>query len=501
MLETLPDLPRAATDVTRPPLARGPVYAAALTLGVLLTAASGGYGYHRDELYFRLLRPAWGYVDQPPLTPLLARGFTGLLGDAVWAERVPATLATMVSVVVVALVTREFGGGRAAQALSAWGYAFASIPLIMGHALLTSTIDLPVWPAVVLFIARAVLRAQPRWWLAAGAVVGLSMYNKLLVAVLLVALAAGLAATAPRRLLSRWVLAGVALALIVGAPNLVYQVTHSWPQLSMGRALAANNAGEVRVAMWPFLLLMLGPPLVPVWVAGWVALWRRPQWRSMRFVAVAFPVLLVLVCLMGAQFYYPFGLLAVLWAVGCVPACEWASGRGRRRLLVAGVAVNAAVSMVLALPLVPVDMLHVTPIAGTNQVARDSIGWPTYVRQIASAWATVPSAERHRTVVLASNYGEAGAVDRYGARYGLPAVYSAQNALYDQARPPADATTAVVVGGQWHEATALFASCTVATHLDNALDVDTEEQGEPVGVCRGPIGGWSRVWPALRHLD
>ena len=78
---------------------------------------------------------------------------------------------------VVALVTRELGGGRPAQALCAWGYAFASLTLIMGHVLLTSTLDLVVWPAVLLFVIRAQLRHQPQWWLAAiftavGAAVG-----------------------------------------------------------------------------------------------------------------------------------------------------------------------------------------------------------------------------------------------------------------------------------------------------------------------------------------
>ena len=50
-----------------PPLARGPVFAAMAALALVLTLSSGGYGYHRDELYFRLLPPAWGYLDQPPL--------------------------------------------------------------------------------------------------------------------------------------------------------------------------------------------------------------------------------------------------------------------------------------------------------------------------------------------------------------------------------------------------------------------------------------------------
>lgn len=482
-----------------PGVARGPVLAAMLALAVALTALSGRYGYHRDELYFRLLHPAWGYVDQPPLTPLLARASTRLIADQVWAMRIPATMAAVASVLVVALITCELGGGRRAQALCAWGYGFASLPLIMGHVLLTSTVDLPVWPAVVLFAIRAQLRRQPRWWLAAGLVVGLSMYNKLLVAVLLVALAAGLALVGPRSVLwSKWVLGGATLALVVGSPNLIYQAAHGWPQLAMGRALADNNAGEVRGMMWIFLLLLLGPPLVPIWAAGLLGLLRRPEWRAVRFLAAAFPVLLALAFVMGAQVYYPFGLLAVLFAAGCIPAAEWLA---RHRSGLAAVVLNAAVSMVIGLPLIPLSSLGGTPVPAVNQVARDSVGWPAYVRQIAAAYAALPGADRRQAVIVTSNYGEAGAVDRYGGRYHLPAVFSGQNQLYYQARPPASARIAVFVGGQLPYARRLFGACAIVAHLDNEADVENEEQDQPVAVCRDPIGGWPTVWPALQHLD
>jgi 4-amino-4-deoxy-L-arabinose transferase-like glycosyltransferase len=489
-----------STEHVVPRLARGPVFGAALAVGVLLTVFSSGYGYDRDELYFRMLHPAWGYVDQPPLTPLLARGFSALFADATWAIRIPATLATMTSVLVVALLTREFGGGRSAQTLAAWAYAFAAIPIIMGHGLLTSTIDLPVWPAVVLFAVRAVLREQPQWWLAAGAVVGLSMYNKLLVAVLLVALVVGVLLVGPRRLLvSRWVLAAGALALVIGSPNLIYQATNGWPQLKMGRALARNNAGDVHVQMWPFLILMLGPPLAAIWITGLVWLWRRP---ALRFIAAAFPVLLVLVFVMGAQFYYPLGLQVVLFAAGCAPAWDWLSrARVWRGIFMVGVAVNVAVSLVLGLPLVPSGSLGDTPVAAINLVARDSVGWPRYVAEIAEVYSRVPVASRATTIVYASNYGEAGAVARYGGRYRLPTVYSGQNQLYFERRPPDSATSIVFVGGQYYDARDRFESCTVHAHLDNEIDVDNEEQGEPVAICRDPVGGWSRVWPTMAHLD
>jgi hypothetical protein len=481
------------------PLARGPVLAAVGVLVVVLSAVSTRYGLHRDELYFRMLDPAWGYVDQPPLAPLLVHGFTGVLGDTVWAIRIPATLSAAGSVVVVALVTRELGGGRGAQALCAWAYAFAALPLAFGHVFLTASLDLVVWPGVLLLIMRALLRDEPRWWLAAGLLVGLSTYNKLLIAILLAAIGAGLAIAGPRRpLRSPWVLGAAALALAVGAPNFVYQATHHWPQLSMGRALSKENGADVRLTMWPFLAVLLGPPLVPIWIAGLVGLVRRPAWRPVRGLAPAFAVLLLLVCAMGSQLYYPLGLLAVLFAAGCVPAAEWmARSRIRGRVVAAGVALNAAVSAVISLPLLPLSALGAGPVPAMNEAVGDQVGWPAYVGQIAAVYRRLPPADAAHAVIVTSNYGEAGAVARYGR--GLPRVYSGHNQLYVVARPPASASVAVFVGGQLVSARTRFRSCTVAARLDDGVGVDNEEQGEPVAVCRGPIGGWPAVWPALEH--
>lgn len=487
----------------RRPFAAGPVLAAMAAQAAVLSVVSNGYGYHRDELYFRMLRPAWGYVDQPPLTPLLARA-TEHIADAAWALRIPATIASIASVLLVALLAREVGGSRVAQGLAAWGYAFASFPLIIGHVLLTASIDATVWLAVLLFVVRAVLRDRPTAWLWAGAVAGVGLYNKLLLVVLLVALLAGLLVAGPRRvLLSRHVLAAIAIAVVVGLPNLVYQAMNGWPQVSFGRQLSAHNSGDVRTQMWYLLLLLLGPPLVLVWGAGILALLRRPQWRPLRFLVPAFVVLLVLVFVMGSQPYYEFGLLAALFAIGCVPLADWLARGGRGRAWTVGVlgGLNAVISALIALPLIPVTTLGSTPIPGINQTARDTVGWPAYVAEIANAYDDLPAAQRQQAVIVASNYGEAGAIARYGAAHRLPAVYSGQNQLYYRARPPESARVAVLVGGQVAEARRWFASCRIVGHLDDRVDVDNEEQGEPIAVCHDPAGGWRAAWPKFRHED
>jgi len=479
-----------STDVTGvPPVAWRRVVPPAVLVVVVLSVFSNGYGYDRDELYFAMLRPAWGYVDQPPLTPLVAHGLSLLYDGGPWLTRIPATLCAGASLVLTALIARELGGGAKAQAWTAWGMATTSAVLLLGHAFLTSSLDLVAWPLVCLLVLRAELRREPRWWLVAGAVAGLATYNKLLVLVLLAGIVAGLALVGPRRRLgSPYVWGGAVLTLLLGLPNLVYQLTHDLAQLRMGRALSENNAGDVRVDMWILLLVLLGPPLVVIWVAGLRALWRDPR---VRFLVVVFAVVVVFTFVSGAQPHYPVFILPIPFAAGIV-----AMERHLGRVWGAIFALNGAVSLVLGLPLVPVGSVGSTPIPDVNLLVQDSIGWPAYVRQVTAVYDALP--DRAHAAVFASNYGEAGSVHHY--RPDVP-VYSAQNALYDQARPPDSVTTIVVVGGQYGDVRPLFDRCQVRTHLDNGVDVDNEEQGEPVAVCTGPTAPWTVLWPRLHHLD
>ncbi|MEU8661657.1 glycosyltransferase family 39 protein, partial [Actinoplanes philippinensis] len=200
-------------ESARRPYAWWPVglIASAATLLLLITA--GGYGYHRDELYFRILgeHPQWGYVDQPPFTPMLVRLGIEAFGDTLWAIRVPAAVLLGLTALAVAAIAREAGGGTAAQSLAAAG-VFGVVPLSSAHVTSTSAPDLLVWTGVLYFVVRALLSDRPRSWAYAGAVAGLGLWNKHLVLLLLLCLGVALLLAGPREVLrSRHVWIGVAL--------------------------------------------------------------------------------------------------------------------------------------------------------------------------------------------------------------------------------------------------------------------------------------------------
>jgi hypothetical protein len=250
----------------------------------------------------------------------------------------------------------------------------------------------------------------------------------------------------------------------------------------------------------PLQFLLIGPPLAPVWIAGLVALLRHRDVRPWRPLGTAYLVLLAILFVLGGKGYYAAPLLLCLLAPGAIVVERWSAGRSlRRTLLVVAVLVTAATSAVIALPLVPVAHLADTPIPDLNEEAGETVGWPELVRSVARVRDALPPAERDRAVVFTENYGEAGAVDRYGPALGVPHAYSGHNAYWRFGKPPDGAAPVIVLG--YEGVPPNFVGCGRAASVDNGVGVENEEQGGAVWLCAGPQLPWSRLWPRLRHLD
>jgi hypothetical protein len=249
----------------------------------------------------------------------------------------------------------------------------------------------------------------------------------------------------------------------------------------------------------PFQFLLVSPVLAPVWIAGLVRLFRHPALRPVRFVAWAWIVLAVVFMATGGKPYYLAGLLPALLGAGGGAVDEWLErGRAavRRALLVAGIATSAAVSLIVSLPVLPAGDSDV--VVAVNGDVGETIGWPELVRSVASVERDLPG--KRRPVILTRNYGEAGAIDRYGPALGLPRAYSGHNGYANWGPPPDRASPVIAIGFDPGERATPLRDCRLVARIDNDADVDNDEQGAPIAVCDGPRHAWSREWPALRRL-
>ncbi len=469
-------------------------------------AVSGRYGYLQDELYFieagRHL--AFGYVDQPPLAPLLTRIVGLVAGTSPTAIRVIPALAGGGVVVLAARLAALFGAGKFGRVLAA--LAMACTPVLLGaaHIANTTPLDLLAWTVVTVCVCTALLRDKPRWWLGAGLAAGIGLQADNLMALLVLAIAIGIACTGHRAVMrTRWPWLGGIVATIIWAPNLAWQATHGWPQLAMASALHhQNNSVADYLGGLPVQLLYLGLLTAPLVVAGVVTLWRTPE---LRFVAITtgIVVLYVLAWVPGKT-YYSDGMAAAVLAAGAAAAERWIA-RGRRParrlgLVLAAPLIGMAVTLPVEMPILPVSQLHHIPASDQRSSLGDTVGWPQLVTAVVTEDRALARAGQRPTSVFTGWYAEAAALDVLGARDHLPPVLSGHNAYWMWGPGRASDRTVLVVDalGQLRP---YFASCRVLTTYYAPYHVQNDWTDIQIGVCTGPVAGWHTFWPHLRHYQ
>ena len=473
-------------------------------------AVSARYGYVRDELYFLAAGQhlAFGYVDQPLLTPLLARISALATGNTLVGLRVLPALALAALVVLTAAMSRLLGAGRTGQILAALATATCAEYLGAMHELTTTTPDFVFWAVTLLLVTRLLASQDPRWWVAIGGCVGVASEAKWNIGFLAAALGAGFLATDARRLLrSRYLLLGCVIAAVLAAPDLIWQAAHGWPSLDVFRALQ-TAAWQNRATYWPAQIFFTGVALTPIWVAGLIWSLRSPQARLFRPLPVACAIVIGLQFLLGGKAYYPGGVYTFLFAAGAVPLERRLAARGRLTARIRPAArtalamlVSGAIGALVAIPVLPARVLHTVPLQKINYDLAETISWPQQVALVARDYDSLPASERRRTTILTGNYGEAGAIDRYGPGLGLPQVYSGANNFWLWGPPPVADTAAIAVNIDPALLRREFAHVRRIGTFWNGLGVSDDEQGAPIYLATGLRSSWAQAWPAFRDYS
>lgn len=490
-----------------------PAIAAAATFAFHL-AANPHYGFFRDELYFIICgrHPQWGYVDQPPVVPLLAAG-SQIFGASLVALRAVSALFAAGSVFVACRLVQELRGGTFAQVLAAICVALSPILAAFGVLVGPDAVGLWAWPLIALYALRIAHGADPRWWLAAGAVAGIALESKYSAAFFLFALAVGMLATRERRALATpWLAAGIAIAAAIALPNALWQAHYGFPMLELLRN--GQHGKNVILSPTDFLaqqLLLTNPLLALVWIAGLMYALLRAQ---LRWIGVAFIALICIMIALRAKNYYPADVYPVMFAVGAVAVERWtARGRAFRPAAVALAAAGGAVLLPLAVPVLPTaqflayddSLSRVLPLKSTAtenheqsvlpQTYADMHGWPELARTLERVVAQLPDSERKRAVIVASNYGEAAAIEFFGR--GLPPVISGHNQYFLWGTHGASGDVLIDVGGDCGASDKLFRNAVRAATF-HARYVMPYEDGLPIMLCRGIKRPLAQVWPAVK---
>ena len=242
----------------------------------------------------------------------------------------------------------------------------------------------------------------------------------------------------------------------------------------------------------------MSPFLAPIWIAGPVRLLRAPELRDIRFLGWTWIALAIVFLATGGKPYYLAGLFPPLIAAGAIGVDRWLErGRrgARRAALAVAFATSAIVGGTIALPVLPVDGLD--PVLAVNEDVGETVGWPRFAEQVEAVRSDLPG-RGEAAVVFTENYGQAGAIDRYGTAR----VFSGHNGYHGWGPPPDGSAPVIVVGfGDENAPVAqFFAGCVVRARIRTEDGLDNEENGTPVRVCSGPHGPWGEMWPMLERF-
>lgn len=459
-------------------------------------AVADRYGWHRDEFYYLASSQhlSFGYVDYPPITPLLAALDQLVFPRSLPGLRLLTVLAGAAVIVIAALIARELGGSRAAEALAS--FAVLISPLYVGSNWLFQTVsfDQVAWALACLLLIRLLNGSRPHEWLLLGLVFGIGLETKYTIAGLAAAMFVALLVTRQRHVLTTpWPWLGLAVAFLLFLPNLGWQITHNWD--SVRYTLNHRGATDGPVFYWVQQLLLAGPQLLPIVVMGVVWLWRDERLRP---AAITIIMVEILFFLAGGKSYYPAPIYVLAYAAGSV----WfvtAVQRVRPRTI--ALAIASAVTLIL-LPLgLPVLPAHVMVNLGLWQPRKDyadEIGWPEFTQQVDAVYQSLPADERKSAIILASNYGEAGALQFYG--HGLPMVVCPELSWYYWAPARMNAATLIVVGYPGDYLSSTVGDPQEVATITNTLGIHNEEWGKPIWIVH-PARALSNSWPQLKSLD
>lgn len=482
----------------------------------LLVNAFGGYGIFRDEFYYIACSRhlAAGYVDQPPLAMFLLAAGRALFGASQLGIRVLPAVSHALTVLLGGLIARRLGGRRTAVTLTCLAVSLA--PIVIGH---TNIFQMNAfahlfWALAAYLLVLIADRSRPGLWILLGIVMGLGLLNKVDFLWFGVGLAAALLLTDMRKYLSTpWPYAAAAIALLVFSPFIAWNITHDFAHVEFIRnATAGKYSGLTRLDFLSGQLLNLNPVNILLWLPGLLFLLFSREARRFRALGVIFvAAFVVLLVNPHTKSEYLGPAYVMLFAGGGVAVERWASlGRKLRRWAVGSLAVLSVLSSLvilpLAVPVLPVETfikysaaIGVAPstaegleLSELPQFYADMFGWEGLAKDVSAVYLTIPESERLSTVVLTQNYGEAGALEYYAAKYPLPRVISTHNSYWVWGYPR-EIKTVIVVRGEEGDHRKSCEEVTLAA-VHTCRYCIPYENNAPIFICRRLRVNFADVW-------
>lgn len=479
------------------------------------------YGYFVDELYYLACGQhlAWGYVDQPPLIAFIARFERAVFGDSLSAIRLLPALSGAAKVIVTALLARELGAGRFGQALAALTLLVAPGFLALDHFLSMNAFEPLFWMGCAYVVIRIIKTGNTRLWLWFGLWAGLGLENKHSMLIFGFGIIAGLLLTPERRILwNRWFWIAGALAFQLFLPNLVWNIQHHFPFLELQENIrrSGRNVDLSLVSFFGEQALTMLPLSLPVWLAGLWFFFGSRQGKTFRALGWSWVMALVLILALNPRVYYLWPAFPLLFAGGAVSCESWLASPRLRWVKAVYPVLLVVMGAMLAPIVIPVlspenyirysAAMHLQQPRVENhklgplpQLFADQFGWEEMTATVARFYNTLPQDVRAKTAIFGQNYGQAGAIDFFGPKYGLPPAISGHQNYFLWGPRGYTGESIIVMEGKRSDLEANCATVDVVGHVYHPYSMPYEHFD--VYYCRGLKMPLAQLWPSVKNWD
>ena len=481
--------------------------------------AGGNYGYFTDELYYLACgrHLAWGYVDQPPMVAFVTWLGSHLFGESLRAIHILPALAGVGKVILTGLIAREMGGGRFAQGLASLAVLLAPGFLGLDNLLSMNVFEPLFWLGCAYVLIRIVKTGNQRLWLWAGLWAGLGLLNKHSMLIFGFGLVVGMVLTRERRCFrSPWFWIGMLIAVLIFLPNLIWNIQHHFPFLEL-QANIRRDGRNVTLGPWTFFLQecrSMLPLTVPIWLGGLWFLFGDRNGKKYRALGWACVVTFGVIYVMNPRIYYLWPAFPILQAGGAVlwerwlerPKLAWIRYAFPALMFVCG-----AVLAPMLLPVLPVETyiryakaLHLEApaiekwkLGPLPQVYASEFGWPEMVETVAGVYNSLPDQARPKTAIFAQNFGQAGAIDLLGPKYGLPKAISGHQNYFLWGPRGYTGESVIIFEGDREHWEKYYAHVEQRAHVSHPYSMPREHFD--VFYCTGPKMTMEQMWPMVKN--
>ena len=466
---------------------------------------NGQYGFHRDELYIMDCSKhlAFGYADMPPLTPFFAKLTIILLGETLQGLRSFPALLSSIIVFLTGLITKEMGGKTFAQILASLTIIVSPIYLVAGTQFQTIPVDQFFWVLTCYLFIRYINTNNQRLWLLIGLVVGLGLLAKYSISFLAFAIFIGISTSKQKKLFTgKWIWFGTLIGLFIFLPNIIWQFRNGFPVFEHLQALRKEES----TSTLKFLIeqiIIINPLTLPIWIAGILFIIFSELVRKYRILVWIYFIPFLAFLLMKGQSYYIGPAYPILLAAGSV-ILEIKLHQKQINWLKYAIPILLIVSLVITcplwLPVLSIEKMKKYGIADISYDFREMIGWPELVSSVSRVYENLPNEDKKNTIIITGNYGEAGSINHYGPKLGLPLAASGIGSYYYWGPGNRDASTVLVVGYSEDYLKRYFSEVTIKEVFRNKYGINNEEQGILIILCRKPNKPISEIWSEFKHF-